>query len=102
MALCISSLDTEYLRVRVSAEEAGVAVNPTGDTVEMAFPATGIAPVSGDWKSASWETDGAAHYARCLVGPTAVVLAAGLYDVWVRVTDSPEIVVRKTGQLKIV
>jgi hypothetical protein len=30
-----------------------------------------------------------------------VTLTDGLYDVWVRVTDSPEIPVKKAGQLEV-
>lgn len=101
--LRISTLDTEYIRVPVAAKEAGAVVDPTGDTVQMAFPLAGVDPVSGDWKTASWETAGTTYYARCLVGPTGdVTLTDGLYDAWVKVTDTPEVVVRKAGQLQVV
>lgn len=98
----LSVLSKEYVRVKVSASEAGAAVDPTTDTVVMAFPVHGVAPVTGDWKAASWETAGSAFYARCLVGPSGTVtLAVGSYDVWVKVTDSPEVPAIKAGQLKI-
>ena len=104
--LAISSLSKEYVRVRVYAETNGVAVNPTADTVEMAFISGDTEPTSPDWKAASWETDTTTepdtYYARCLVGPGGTVtLADGLYQVWVRVTDSPEIPVKKSGELRI-
>ena len=94
------------MRVEVQATNAGLVVNPTADVVEMAFPAVTVDPVGGDWKASTWETDATAtptrYYARCLVGTGGtVVLAVGLYDVWVRVTDSPEIPVKKTGQLEV-
>lgn len=104
--LTISALSLEYVRVAVSAEEDGVAVDPTGDTVQMAFPAQGVAPVAGDWKAATWETDATTEpdtrYARCLVGPGGTVtLAAGFYDVYVKVTDAPEVPILKAGQLRV-
>ena len=102
--LVISALSLEYVRVPVAAKQAGAVVNPTADTVTMAFSAAGVDPVAGDYKTASWETDAtttpSTYYARCLVGPAGTVtLAAGTYEVWVKVTDSPEIPVKRSGTL---
>lgn len=104
--LVISSLSKEYVRVRVFAKNAGAAVNPTADVVEMAFKSDGTEPSTPDWKTAAWETDATTdpdtYYARCLVGPGGTVtLTDGSYDVWVRVTDSPEIPVKKAGRLVV-
>lgn len=102
--LQLSSLSTEYVRVPVSAFEDGVEVNPSPLAVEMAFPAYGVEPAGGDWVTAEWEPGAACGgwFARCLVGPAgAVTLANGSYDVWVRVTDSPETPVRKAGPIRI-
>lgn len=104
--LRVSALSLEYVRVRVQATNAGAAVDPSGDTVVMAFPVAGTAPVSGDWKTAGWETDTTTspdtYYARCLVGPAGTIaLAAGVYDVWVKVTDSPETPAMKSGRLEV-
>jgi hypothetical protein len=102
-----SALSTEYVRVAVGAIEAGIVEDPSGDTLQMAFPATGVTPVAGDWKSATWESDltttPATYYARALVGPLGVItLVAGvLYDVYVRIVDNPETVIRNTGALAI-
>jgi hypothetical protein len=103
----ISTASLEYVRAPVSAVASGSAVNPTADTVEMAFLADDDAPVSGDWKTASWETDATTtpvtYWARCLVGTGgAVALTAGDYHVWVRVTDSPETPVVLAGLLRVV
>jgi hypothetical protein len=102
-----SVLSVEYVKVPVSAEESGAAVDITADVVEMAFPLQDVAPVSGDWETAAWETDATTtpdtYLARCLVGPGgAATLVVGTYDVYVRVTDTPEVVVRRAGNLKIV
>lgn len=104
--LRVSALSLQYIMIKVSATKDGLAVDPTGNTVQMAFPLAGAAPVAGDWKSASWETDATTspdtYYARCLVGPSGTVaLTAGTYDVWVKVTDNPEIPVMKCGLLEV-
>jgi hypothetical protein len=100
----LSSLSTEYVRVPVAAEEDGAAVDPTAATVEFAFPADGTAPSS--WETGEWETDSrtnpATYYARILVGAGDLDLAAGDYDVWVRVTLSPEVATHQAGTLTIV
>lgn len=101
----ISAASVEYVRVPVSATASGAAVDPTADTVQMAFIATAAAPGVSDWKTASWETDATTtpdtYYARCLVG-SAVTLTAGTYTVWVKVTDSPETPVKRAGLLRVI
>ena len=95
-----SALSTEYLRYPVSAVVNGVAINPTTDVVQFAFPLTGVAPST--WLTGSWETVSSTYFARVLVGPTGGVFApsAGVtYDVWVKITDAPEVPVRKVGTL---
>lgn len=76
--------------------DSGLVPNLSADVVQMAFPLQSVAPVGGDWKAATWETDATAsptrYYARCLVGPAGTVtLATGLYDIWVKITHSPEL-----------
>lgn len=93
----------EFIRVPISARDSGAVVNPTADAVVMALPLAGVAPVSGDWKTASWETDSSStptvYYARMIVGPGGTAYAAGEYDVWVKVTDNPEIPAMLAGQV---
>lgn len=106
--LSVSRASTEYIRVPMASERAGAPYDPTGDTVVMAFLAGAGPPESGDWKTASWDTDATTYpptyLAQCLIGPTGgtVTLTAGIWTVWVRVTDSPEIPVKRAGQIKIV
>lgn len=105
--LTISSLSREFIRVRVTAKEAGAVIDPTAKTVEMAIIAGSGEPVATDWKAASWETDTTTdpdtYYARIEVGPGSTVgaLADGLYGVWVRITDTPEVPVRRAGTLLV-
>jgi|SRR5579884_95892 len=101
----LSALSTQYVSVAVSAQVAGVAINPTGDTVQMAFTAQNVAPQSGDWKTASWDTYSTtpvSYAAKCLVGPSGVVsmTAGSTYDVYVKVADNPETPVLKAGSIR--
>lgn len=80
--------------------------NPTTDPVAMAFTAPGVDPQPADWKTASWNTTatlGANQYlAQCLVGPGGTVtLTNGTYQMWVKVTDNPEIPQLPAGMLSI-
>jgi hypothetical protein len=98
----ISSLSVEYVEVPVAFTVAGVVTSPTGDTVQLAFPLAGVDPVGGDWVSGSWEAGGPPYIARTLVGTGGKVLAKGNYDIWVKVTDSPEVPAKKAGFLKVI
>src|SRR5690348_7696566 len=103
--ISISSLSTEYIQVEVTATVNGSSpYNPTGDQVQMAFVTSGD-PVSGDWHSGAWQTisssAGPVYLAQCLVGSGGVALAAGTYNVWLKITDSPEIPVRQIGLLQV-
>lgn len=103
----ISTASLEYVRVRISAKSAGVAVNWTADTVTMAFKSDGSTPVSGDFKATVPETDPTTdpdtYYAKCLVGSGgSITLTAGTYEVWVKIVDSPETpVIRAKGKLVV-
>lgn len=105
----ISASSLEHVLAPVSGRRNGAAVDPTADTVVMAFitsPPETAAPASGDWKTASWETnstpDPDQYEAKCLVGTGgAVALAAGTYYVWVKITDSPETPAKYSGIIKV-
>jgi hypothetical protein len=103
MSVVISDLSTVYVKSRIVATVNGTTYNPTGDTVEVAFKAPGVDPAGPDWHAASWETAGTAFYARLLVGPVGgLVLAAGTYKMWVRITDAPEVpVLEAPGTVRV-
>lgn len=101
----ISSLTKEYVLVEVVTSVGGVVQDPTGDVVEFAAAAPGTEPSS--WTAGSWETDTTTdpdtYHARILVSGTggggSLALADGTYDLWVRITDSPERPARRAGTL---
>lgn len=99
----ISAQALEYVDVGpVVVTVNGVPVNPTADPVSMAFMATTATPGVSDWKTASWNANGTNYFAQCLVGTGgAVSLAAGNWYVWVKIQDSPELVIRQVDILNI-
>lgn len=84
MALKISSLSTEYVKVPVTGPS-----DVTSLTVQMAIVPDGQDPAGGDWKTATWISTSAS----ILIGPaTTLPLAKGVsYGVWVKITSTPEI-----------
>ena len=99
----ISSQSTEYVQVPIQATIAGLPANPSGDAVALSFVPAGVnAP--GTFNPGSWDVTAQGIFlAQCLVGPGAggVVLAPGTYQVWVRVTDNPEVPIKPAGTLTI-
>jgi hypothetical protein len=93
----LSRLSTEYVWQRVTASQS-----LAGASAEIAFMDDGL-PIETDWEAAEIVTEGAATWVRILVGPGAggLVLPAGTYTVWVRLTDNPEAFVRNVGSLVI-
>ena len=92
----ISALSTEYLRYKVTATTNGQAINPTTDAVAFAFAPEGSNP--GSFTAGTWETDaGGTYVARCLVGPAnnGLTPGTGTYVLWIKITDSPEVPVRR-------
>lgn len=103
MALRISVLSKEYIRVPVEATVAGAPYDPTADVVSFAFTQAGD-PTS--WTTGTWETDTttspSTYLARVLVGPGGLVVAAGRWNLWMKITDTPEIPVIPCGIVEFV
>jgi hypothetical protein len=103
----MSQLATKDYLLPVAAAKAGAAYNPSSDTVQFAFmPQVTQVPQSGDWKTGSWEANASSLLypwnAVCLIGPAGTVtLGTGVYVVYVKITDSPEIPVDIVGYLEI-
>ena len=101
----MSVLSAEYVLCPVQAIEAGVAYDPTGDVVQFAFQPVGTSPSAEDWYDGSWQSGSLnnLYTAQILVGPVSagIGLSAGLYAVWLKITDNPEVPVRQVGALTI-
>lgn len=90
----IPSISKEYLHVPVTGQgdvdsfPVEIAVIPNGQEE----------PAGGDWHTAQWDgTD-----AKILIGPgTDVELDDGTYQVWVRLTATPEVPAIHSGPLRI-
>lgn len=88
--LQIPSLSVEYVHATIDGPSNKTTYDP-----EMAVLPEGQDPDSGDWQTAEWSGDDVI----CLVGPgTDIELTRGVrYEVWVRITASPEIPVLRPG-----
>lgn len=95
--LAIPSASVEYLRSTITGTFT------TSMPVEMAVVQADSEPDSGDWHAATWDgADGDAD-AKVLIGTGSAIgaLSDGLYDVWVRVTATPEVPVLYAGRMHI-
>lgn len=100
MPLSMRADTLEYATAKITADH-----DITGKTIEVSLPATGnapstwvaadvvdVSPISGKWT---------ATY-RVLIGPAGdFTLTPGIYDWTLRLTDTPEVPVRKVDQLTI-
>lgn len=94
MVVRLNVLGTEYVTVPITAP-----TDPTGYGVTFAFPAANEQPA--DWVGGSWDTSDGVQ-ARCLVGPAGdITLAAGTYDIWVRIAAGVEVILLLAGQLEV-
>ena len=102
--LTLPTTTVEYVKIPVTSIVNGVFLDPTSDPVDLAFLATFDKPDTGDWHTGTWTAGGGGlYYARCLIGPGSGVgaLTAGTWQVWLRLTATPETVVRLVGQIEI-
>lgn len=99
----VAALSKEYVKVPVAATVNGATYNPTVDAVTIAFKKPAETPAANEFLAASWETINGKYYARALIGPGGGVttLTPGRWNVWVKVTDNPEIPVIDAGQIEI-
>lgn len=101
----VSAASREYVPASVTATVAGSPYSPIADPVDFGFTSIGAAAPTL-WYPGLWDAapnPGTSTYtAQCLVGPGGTVtLAQGEYQVWIRVTDNPEMPVLPVGLLSI-
>lgn len=89
---------TEYIKSTITVDH-----DLTGKTIQVALPAAGVVPTTWFNSTVTDVTEAptgiwTATY-RLLVGPAggALVLTEGTFDWTVKVTDTPEVPVRKAG-----
>lgn len=105
MALTLSRLTREYIYFDVTTED-----DLTASTAQVAFmDDAGTVPTETDWNPADLVLDGAQWKVRILVGPgdvnavdlTPPTEALVDYQVWISISDDPELVVRKPGTVTV-
>ena len=97
--LVIPAVSVEYLHIPVTSD-----VTLDAQPVSLAFTATAVRLDDAVmWNDAEWAGDpGTSRTCRLLTGPGAAAAPGpGIWNVWVKVTSSPEIPVRHAGQIKI-
>ena len=115
--LPIAALSLEEVNVTWASDLDGTSIDPTGQTagqlllpVQMAFPVSSGNPALPaepvTWLTAAWLLGGTGkgYVAQCLIGPGGgvVTLSAGVtYDVWSKITGSPEIPAKYAGSLSV-
>ena len=101
----LSQASTATENILVGVQRIGGQPIPEDADADLAFvpDALNREPLSGEWIEASWSTISGSVFATVLVGPGpgGVTLAAGTYDVWIRINDGPSSVVRRSGSLQI-
>jgi hypothetical protein len=94
-----SRLSRAYVRaaITVTADD-GTPVDPTALAVQFAFVPVGTAPVDADWHDA---THLSGNRFGLLVGPGALELPAGDFDIWRHIADDPEDDRERFGQIRL-
>lgn len=88
----------EYVRIPVTAVNgAGTALNLSGDTVQVAATRSNASPTVADWRPAVWDNG----QARILIGGPDFTLTPGDWNLFVKVTDNPELPVLRAGTLTV-
>lgn len=104
--ISMSVLSTQYVLMPVATQAGGTIIDPTTDAVACAFKPVGAEPAGADWVPATWlqDTTPGTFIAECLVGPapgSAITLDPGIYTIWLKITDNPEVPVLQPGTLQI-
>jgi hypothetical protein len=97
-----SSLSLQYVQAQVQATVLGTPYDPTSGVVQFAFTRPGAQPAL--WLAGAWggTVQSGVFIAQCLVGPGGTIaLTPARYNMWIKVTDSPEIPVINVGTLMI-
>ena len=96
-----SVASTQYVSVDVAASVSGVVTDPTSDLIYMAFVSANVTPQDSDFVTATWAGGASPYIAHVLVGPGGIALARGLYTIWFKIIDTPEVPVVSVGRLYI-
>lgn len=98
----VSSLSKEFVWANITELNS---VNISAVIIELAITPYGIKPVSTDWLTPGVSESPSLPVRRValLVGPGGgvLVLTEGTYDLWRRVTDSPEVSIDRVGSFEV-
>ena len=100
-----SSLSTQYVQVLIRVT-AAQPYDPSRDPVTFAFTNANAFPAQqpSAWYPGTWDIwPGPLYYAQVLIGPQngGIVLKQGRWQVWLKISDDPEIPVLQPLVLQI-
>lgn len=104
MAIPNASIFATSLEEVPVAVTVPIGINPTGTPPQMAFLVAPppVQPTAGQYINGTWQASVQPFIALCLVGPGgAVQLAQGQYNVWLKITATPEVPVKWCGILQV-
>lgn len=100
MTAKILNISTEFVWHEITTDD-----DLTESTAEIAFSEEidGVAPLpqEADWQDADLINENGTWWVRFLVGPSGHDLSAAKYKTYIRLSDTPEIIVRSTGYLTV-
>lgn len=99
----IAAVSTDFVIANLTELVGMVSGNPTSYPVQFAFVSTNTEPTSGQWHNGSWATSSAPYIAQILIGPSnsGIVLAKGIYGIWVQIVTASTVPAIEIGTLTI-
>lgn len=98
----LAAVSTEFVTANVTEIVGMLQGNPTAFPVQFAFVPT-VAEPTNQWVNGVWATSSAPYIAQILVGPAnGIVLAKGIYGIWVQVVTSTQVPAIEIGTLTII
>jgi hypothetical protein len=94
--LNIPSVSTQYVVSNLSQLFPNTTIT-TETPVAFAFVLGSALPLTEDWVDGTVTVSSSQFLGQVLVGPEGLVLAVGYYRLWIRLTDSPQIIVKPAG-----
>lgn len=93
---------TQYIYVQITSSIVATPYNPTSLPVAVAITPPNVPPTV--FTTAAWLAGQAVPTVKFLIGPLngGMVLAPGDYDVYIQITNTPEVPVIPSGHLRII
>lgn len=98
MTVRIAAISTQLVPITFEVKQGGMAIDPEGQDVWLAFMPQGNVPDDADWVVGEWAGDGGLEHEAFAL---ASGLTAGKYDIWGRVDWGTESFRGPAGKLMV-